>query len=414
MKKALLALGTVALSAVLLAVALIGANQHTADEAQAAVAPFYETPANLPSTPGTLIRTEPLGVVVPGAMTYRMLYSSQRPDGSIAVSSGMLFVPTAPAPAGGRPIVAWAHGTIGQGDSCAPSRPGNSLNDTANWLNQMISLGWVVTATDYTGLGTAGPNLYLVAKAEVSDVVNSVRAARQLPGIKASNRYVVWGHSQGGHSSLWSGHLAPKLAPELKLLGVAAAAPAANLNLIVGAQWSGLIGWGIGPEVADSWPLVNPALTLPGVVSQAGINNVDSIAQECLSSNKLLVQLLVRKALGQSFFEVNPINNPLWKAMGERETPPPLPASMPVFVGQSTADEVVLAWPNAVLQNQWCKAGSTISTLWVGEVSHQLTAETIGPDVVRWINDRFAGRPALRTCDLAPPVSPPVNSPAGS
>ena len=73
MKKALLALGAVALSAVLLAVALIGANQHTADEAQAAVAPFYETPANLPSTPGTLIRTEPLGVVVPGATTYRML-----------------------------------------------------------------------------------------------------------------------------------------------------------------------------------------------------------------------------------------------------------------------------------------------------------------------------------------------------
>ena len=410
MKKVLLVLGAIALSGVLLVVALVASNDQTANQRQEAFAPFYATPSSIPAAPGTLIRSEPLGVNVPGATSYRVLYSSQRPDGSKAVSSGMVFVPTTPAPPGGRPIVAWAHGTVGQGDACAPSRSQNPLGDTANWLDQMMQLGWVVTATDYTGLGTQGPNLYLVAQAEVSDVVNSVRAARQIPNIDASNRYVVWGHSQGGHSALWSGHLAPTLAPELKLLGVAAAAPAANLNLIMGAQWNGLVGWGIGPEVALSWPVINPALPINGVVSQQGIDNEESISQQCLSSNALLLNLAVRKAFGQDFFTQNPSNNAQWKSFGVQQTPSPLPASMPVFVGQSTADQVVLAWPNAVLQNQWCKAGSTLSTLWVGEASHQKTAETIGPDVVRWINDRFAGRPALRTCDLAPPVSVPTGS----
>ena len=410
MKKVLLVLGAIALSGVLLAVALVASNDQTANQRQEAFAPFYATPTSIPAAPGTLIRSEPLGVNVPGATSYRVLYSSQRPDGSMAVSSGMVFVPTTPAPPGGRPVVAWAHGTVGQGDACAPSRSENPLGDTANWLDQMMQLGWVVTATDYTGLGTQGPNLYLVAQAEVSDVVNSVRAARQIPNIDASNRYVVWGHSQGGHSALWSGHLAPTFAPELKLLGVAAAAPAANLNLIMGAQWDGVIGWGIGPEVALSWPVINPTLPINGVVTQAGIDNEESISQQCTSSKSLLLNLALRKVFGQNFFTENPSNNAQWKSMGLQQTPSPLPASMPVFVGQSTADQVVLAWPNAVLQNQWCKAGSTISTLWVGEVSHQLTAETIGPDVVRWINDRFAGRPALRTCDLAPPVSPPAGS----
>ncbi|MSW65703.1 MAG: hypothetical protein F2820_00335 [Actinobacteria bacterium] len=410
MKKFLLVLGAIALSAALLAIALIASNDQSANQRQVAFGPFYATPAEIPAQPGTLIRSEPLGVSVPGATSYRVLYSSQRPDGSMAVSSGMVFVPTAPAPPGGRPVVAWAHGTVGQGDACAPSRSENPLGDTANWLDQMMQLGWVVTATDYTGLGTQGPNLYLVAQAEVSDVVNAVRAARQIPNINASNRYVVWGHSQGGHSSLWSGHLAPTLAPELNLLGVAAAAPAANLNLIMGAQWDGVIGWGIGPEVALSWPIIKPTLPINGVVTQQGIDNEDSIAQQCTSSNSLLLNLAVRKAFGQNFFTENPSNNPQWKSLGLQQTPSPLPASMPVFVGQSTADQVVLAWPNAVLQNQWCAAGSTISTLWVGEVSHQLTAETIGPDVVRWINDRFAGRPALRTCNLAPPVSAPAGS----
>ena len=410
MKKVLLVLGAIALSGVLLVVALVASNDQTANQRQEAFAPFYATPTSIPAAPGTLIRSEPLGVNVPGATSYRVLYSSQRPDGSMAVSSGMVFVPTTPAPPGGRPVVAWAHGTVGQGDACAPSRSENPLGDTANWLDQMMQLGWVVTATDYTGLGTQGPNLYLVAQAEVSDVVNSVRAARQIPNIDASNRYVVWGHSQGGHSALWSGHLAPTFAPELKLLGVAAAAPAANLNLIMGAQWDGVIGWGIGPEVALSWPVINPTLPINGVVTQAGIDNEESISQQCTSSKSLLLNLALRKVFGQNFFTENPSNNAQWKSMGLQQTPSPLPASMPVFVGQSTADQVVLAWPNAVLQNQWCKAGSTISTLWVGEVSHQLTAETIGPDVVRWINDRFAGRPAVRTCDLAPPVSPPAGS----
>ena len=154
MKKFLLVLGAIALSAALLAVALVASNDQSANQRQEGFAPFYATPAEIPAQPGTLIRTEPLGVSVPGATSYRVLYSSQRPDGSMAVSSGMVFVSTAPAPLGGRPVVAWAHGTVGQGDACAPSRSENPLGDTANWLDQMMQLGWVVTTTDYTGLGT--------------------------------------------------------------------------------------------------------------------------------------------------------------------------------------------------------------------------------------------------------------------
>ena len=99
-------------------------------------------------------------------------------DGVAAASGGMLFVPSSPAPAGGRPVVAWAHGTLGQGDACAPSRSSNPLQDTDNWLGEMLALGWVVVTTDYVGLGTPGTDQYLVAQAEARDVVNAVRAAR--------------------------------------------------------------------------------------------------------------------------------------------------------------------------------------------------------------------------------------------
>ena len=156
MKRLLLVVGAVVLSAAMLGLAFAGSHWRAAQDSQEALAPFYQPPAVIPTIPGTLIRSEPLGVWVPGAKSYRVLYSTQRPDGSAAVSSGMVFVPTAPAPARGRPIVAWAHGTLGQGAQCAPSRSATPLGDTANWLDQMMQLGWIVTATDYAGLGTPG------------------------------------------------------------------------------------------------------------------------------------------------------------------------------------------------------------------------------------------------------------------
>ena len=56
----------------------------------------------------------------------------------------------------------------------------------------MMNLGWIVVSTDDVGMGTPGPNLYLVAQAEARDVVNSVRAARNVPEAHAGNRFIAW------------------------------------------------------------------------------------------------------------------------------------------------------------------------------------------------------------------------------
>ncbi|MBU6312879.1 MAG: lipase family protein [Actinomycetales bacterium] len=382
---------------------------------QESLTPFYTPPATLPA-PGSVIRTEPLTfpdtgftLDLPGATAYRMLYVSTRPDGTPAASGAMVFVPNSPAPPDGRPVVAWAHGTVGMGDACAPSRSPRGTNDMSGWLEQMMSLGWVVVATDYVGLGTPGPELYLVAEAEVDDVINSVRAVRAMPEAQASARYAVFGHSQGGHSSLWAGHLAPEKAPDLELVGVAAAAPAAELTPIVEAQWDGVVGWVIGPEALIAWQYGDPQLQLEGVVTKAGIDNFERLADECI--NLAALEGLARNKLGQSFFEIDPLDSPTWKAVVDQQTPPPLPADMPVMVSQGLADQVVLPWPNAILQEKWCAAGSTLSMEWMGDVDHMKAAIVSGPQVVAWIADRFAGRPAPRTCDVPPPVPPRPPSP---
>lgn len=393
---------------VMVGVAALASSRIQVDEEQAVLDPFYTPPDPLPGGPGTVIRMEPLDVSVPGAAASRILYVSERPDGSLAASGGMLFVPDSPAPPEGRPVVAWAHGTLGMGDACVPSRSANPLQDTDNWLDQMMSLGWVVVSTDYVGLGTPGPNQYLIAQAEVHDLVNAVRAARSVPEAEAGTRYVTWGHSQGGHSSVWTGLLGAEYAPELDLLGVAAAAPALELTDIMGAQWDEVAGWVIGPDVIESWPTYYPGLPVDEILSSAGQDNSARLASECIKESGL--EGLARQTLGQDFFAVDPLSEPAWAAAARDQTPSPLPAAMPVFIAQGTADQVVLPWPNAIVQEAWCDAGSSISMLWLGGVSHTAAATTAGPQAVAWIADRFAGRPAPRSCDVPPPV--PAEAPS--
>ena len=88
--------------------------------------------------PGDLIRMEPLDAAIPaGAQGFRILYLSQRGDGTPVAASGMVFVPTGQVPEGGRPVVAWAHPTVGMGDQCAPSRAADPLA-SMSWLEDML------------------------------------------------------------------------------------------------------------------------------------------------------------------------------------------------------------------------------------------------------------------------------------
>ena len=99
--------------------------------------------------------------------------------------------------------------------------------------------GIIVTATDYEGLGTPGVHPYIVGESEGRGVVDIVRAARHLSFAHAGDRFVVWGHSQGGHAALFANQIAPTWAPELHLLGTEAGAPATELPLL-GALFQGL------------------------------------------------------------------------------------------------------------------------------------------------------------------------------
>lgn len=372
---------------------------------QAALEPFYRQFEGTTGKPGELLaKQEITGVDVPGAKAYRILYRSLGHSGEPTISSGMAFVPTKSAE--NQFMIGWAHPTSGLGDACAPSRNPDHLIDTKNWLNQMMANGWVVAATDYAGLGTPGVSMYLDGESEAADVTFSVKAAAQLPNVNAGKNWAAWGHSQGGHAVLWTGELAKKYAPELNLVAVAAAAPAAELNLIMGAQWKKVVGWVIGPEVAQGLPKVYPDMTLDGIISKAGQKDGEKIAMECIM-DAALSGMARQDLLKEQYFISNPVENTGWRSAMEAETPKPL-LNIPVLVAATVDDAIVLSWPNAVLQKKWCAAGSSLDMMWVGDVNHQQVATTVGPGVVSWLTQRFAGEAMHPNCSLPAPVAPPV------
>lgn len=159
-------------------------------------------------------------------------------------ATALLFVPRGTPPAGSWPIVAWAHGTTTPGQkTCAPSlspdldggltRDGFK-SDYAYQIGQLVNAGYAVVAPDLEGLGPVAtvPHPYFNEASFARSLIASVRAAREAEPT-LSNRYVVVGHSEGGHGALDVDKHATE-APELTLVGIVAMAPYTSIVATAG------------------------------------------------------------------------------------------------------------------------------------------------------------------------------------
>ncbi len=100
-----------------------------------------------------------------------------------------------------RPIVAFAPGTQGLADQCAPSRQmAEGTEYEALPVKGLLDEGYAVVVTDYQGLGTSGAHTYLNREVQGRTVLDSVRAAQRLTaaGLPAAGPVALCGYSQGG------------------------------------------------------------------------------------------------------------------------------------------------------------------------------------------------------------------------
>lgn len=186
--------------------------------------------------PGQLLGTVPLDeeLSVAGAgEAFRILYSTIDQHGRPAVSTAAVFTPKTSPPQGGWPVIAWAHGTVGLGDDCAPSTQSRSGRD-GEYLSHWLDEGYAVVGTDYAGLGTPGLMSYLNSVTTARGVVDSVAAAQHM-NLDLSPRWAVVGQSQGGGAAVATARWATEFSAgtDLDYRGVVATGTPAGVESIV-------------------------------------------------------------------------------------------------------------------------------------------------------------------------------------
>jgi pimeloyl-ACP methyl ester carboxylesterase len=351
--------------------------------------------------PGTIVSSEPMTLAAnldAVATGKRITHTSTDPHGNPIVVSGAVLTPrphiVSSHPQNASRTVAWAHGTMGLADQCAPSRTDHldlpGFDDYSATVASYLSRGWTVTATDYAGLGTPGPHPYIVGDSEGRAVTDSVRAARRLnPAL--SDKWVVSGHSQGGQAALFANELADTYGSGLHLRGTVALAPASNLDLITpalaGTPLQGYLVMAIyglaavDPTVHPEEILAQPALDRVGALETGCFTELEAFAD--LTAEELLVGGQLSDDLIARFAESNPGR---------------APGSTPVLLVQGSDDDTVPADLTQYLHGQLCAFDQPVQLAEYPGAGHVGVLAASQDDVVDYIEARFDKEPAPSDC----------------
>jgi pimeloyl-ACP methyl ester carboxylesterase len=309
--------------------------------------------------------------------------------------SGAVFFPKTPRPAGGWPVVAWAHGTTGVGDACAPSRNPRSPRDTA-YLNAWLREGFVVVATDYQGLGTPGPHPYLHTRAQAYSTLDAVRAALTLPGV--ANQVVLVGQSQGGGAAFGTAGIAPAYAPDVKLLGtvatgtpyLGAAPPDVKRDL---DRVSPQIAYAM--YVAVTAKLLQPDFDPASVFLPAAMPAFEASGETCVGP--LFERLTQEGRTERNSYRPDGVKR-VFGIVGPVTGYPTLQLAQPVFMGIGGKDLDVPTAMQQKLAQDACQAGSRIQARVYPGLDHSGTVNASLKDSLPFVRSLLAGKPVASTC----------------
>jgi hypothetical protein len=373
--------------------------------------PFYTPPAQLPATPGTIIRSRPATftvdplakTAVPGVRSTQVLYRSTGALGEPIAVSGTVLVPTTPwLGLGPRPLVSWAVGTRGVGDACAPSY---TLSQGADYeglfIKAALDRGWAVAVSDYQGLGTPGTHTYVVGRAEGHAVLDMARAATRLSGsgLGATTPVGLMGYSQGGGAVGWAAELAATYAPELRIKGTAAGGVPSDLTAVADFVDGGpLVAFALLASIGLD--AAYPELDLDSYLNAPGQQLLGEADDLCLVSVDGVSTLFQTAFTSRDDYTTSdPLASPAWQArLAENRLGTARP-NAPVFQYHGLVDEIVPYGQAADLRRTWCDRGATVT--WAPLPGEHLLGmvEGVGP-AMDWLGLRFAGVPTWGNCLL--------------
>ncbi len=354
---------------------------------------FYATPRKAvlrALEPGDVIRSQRIEAPE-GARAWRVLYRSESVAGKPIAVSGVVAAPDTRSQSR-RPVVTWAHGTVGVADQCAPSRS-PSVATGIPYVEELLAAGHVVAATDYEGLGTEGDHPYLVGQSEGRGVLDAARAARDLTRAQAGRDVTVIGHSQGGQAALFAGELAREYAPELDVTGVVALAPVSDLGTIIGAAAGIPRAAGYAVMAARGFAAAYPQVDVARLLTPEALARSDVVDTACATE---VVDSYA--SIPGTAFAIDPRTTPPYDEIIVANTAGHVRTRAPVLLVHGAGDTLVPVGLSQQFLPMLCAVGTDAELRTYVGATHGSVVTEAQPDVLAWVAARRAGEAAPSGC----------------
>jgi hypothetical protein len=379
--------------------------QHKSRPILPADDPFYQPPAGFEhAEPGTVLRSRDvelafLGVIPQRFAATQMLYRTTDMHGAPEATVTTVVVPAERTPESPCPILSYQCAIDAVAGSCFPSyalrRGAKAVGALAQFELLLIAAalaeGWAVSVPDHEGPdGTWGAPYEPGYR--VLDGIRAVLCSEQLD-LDKDAPIGLWGYSGGGLATAWAAEVTGSYAPELNIVGAVLGSPVGDLGntfrRLNGTIYSGLPAMVVA-ALAHIYPdldqVIQDHATVEGRALLDLVEEMTTVAA---------VIKMVRKDMGslvdlplEEILDTPAVQHVFADIKLGTAAPKP-----PVLILQAVHDQIVSVADIDALADTYSDGGSDVTYHRDLFSEHMLLHPMSAPMTLRWLRDRFAGRP---------------------
>ncbi len=367
--------------------------------------PFYQPPLGYRhSRPGTVLRSRDvelafLGLIPQAVKAVQLLYRTTDLNGEPEATATTVIVPAELAPGQACPLLSYQCAIDAVSSRCFPSyalrRRARALGSIGQLelflIAAAVAEGWAISVPDHEGL----KGLWGAPYEPGYRVLDGIRAAlgSDRLGLSPAAPIGLWGYSGGGLASAWAAEMCAEYAPELDIVGAVLGSPVGDLGntfrRLNGSFLSGLPALVVA-ALAHTYPDLDRVITEHA--STEGLAVLESL--EKMTTMKAIVAM-AGKDMGDY------LDKPLEDVLSTPEVSyvfdqiklgAAVPAP-PVLLVQAVHDYLIDVKDIDVLADAYSAGGARVTYHRDAFNEHMLLHPLSAPMALRWLTDRFNGRP---------------------
>ena len=372
--------------------------------------PFHQPPPGYQhATPGTVLRSRDvelafLGLIPQRAMATQLLYRTTDMNGDPQATVTTVIVPADASPERPCPVLSYQCAIDAVTSRCFPSyalrRRAQAVGSVAQLelllITAALAEGWAVSIPDHEGRsGTWGapfePGYCVLDGIRAALSTERLGLSPSAPG--GSTPVALWGYSGGGLATAWAAELCADYAPELDIVGAVLGSPVGDLGHTF-RRLNGTFLAGLPAMVIAALVHIYP--DLDRVIKEHANDEGRALLRRLEGMTTVgAVLRMVKKDVGvyldrplEEILSMPEVQHVFESIRLGAKVPTP-----PVLIVQAVHDYLIDVEDIDRLADAYSAGGADVTYHRDAFNEHLLLHPLSAPMTLRWLQDRFAGRP---------------------